>query len=94
MFCEVIFLRLTINSIVHGVAYILLIVNLLFMNMNVFLGKPAYIFHNVSLGLISLILCIIVLFMRKGTDQTPLFGIFINVYAIVVVMGTLTFYNG
>jgi len=87
-------LRLTINSIVHGVAYILLIVNLLYMNMNVWLGKPAYIFHNVSLGLISMILCIIVLFIRKGTDQTPLFGIFINVYTIVIVMGTLTFDNG
>lgn len=87
-------LRLTMNSITHGVAYILLILNLLYMNMNVFLGNPAYIFHNVSLSLISMILCIIVLFLRKGTDQTPLFGIFINVYAIIVVMGTLTFYNG
>lgn len=82
------------NRAIHGVAYILLILNLLYMNMNVLLGKPAYIFHNVSLSLISMILCIIVLFMRKGTDQTPLFGIFINVYAIIVVMGTLTFYNG
>lgn len=87
-------MRLIVNRAIHGVAYILLIINLLYMNMNVLLGKPAYIFHNVSLSLISMILCIIVLFMRKGTDQTPLFGIFINVYAIVVVMGTLTFYNG
>lgn len=82
------------NRFIHGFAYLLLIVNLLYMNMNVFLGKPAYIFHNVSLSLISMILCIIVLFMRKGVDQTPLFGIFINVYAIVIVMVTLTFYNG
>lgn len=87
-------MRLIVNRAIHGVAYILLILNLLYMNMNVLLGKPAYIFHNVSLSLISMILCIIVLFMRKGTDQTPLFGIFINVYAIIVVMGTLTFYNG
>lgn len=87
-------MRLIVNRAIHGVAYILLIINLLYMNMNVLLGKPAYIFHNVSLSLISMILCIIVLFMRKGTDQTPLFGIFINVYAIIVVMGTLTFYNG
>jgi len=87
-------LRLIVNRAIHGVAYILLILNLLYMNMNVLLGKPAYIFHNVSLSLISMIFCIIVLFMRKGTDQTPLFGIFINVYAIIVVMGTLTFYNG
>ena len=87
-------MRLIVNRAIHGVAYILLILNLLYMNMNVLLGKPAYIFHNVSLSLISMIFCIIVLFMRKGTDQTPLFGIFINVYAIIVVMGTLTFYNG
>ncbi|MUV37675.1 hypothetical protein JNUCC1_01481 [Lentibacillus sp. JNUCC-1] len=43
--------KLKISSLIHGVAYILLIINLFFMNLNVLIGRPAYIFTNISLGL-------------------------------------------
>jgi len=82
------------SGIVHGLAYIIIIVNLLLMNLNVLIGKPLYIFANVSLGLIAILLCLVVLLIRKGTDSTPLFGVIINVYSIIVVMGTVFFYEG
>jgi len=81
------------STILHGLSYTLLIINLFLMNMNVLLQKPAYIFFNIPLSLIAILLCVIVLFRRKGIDNTPLFGIFINLYSIIIVIGTLHFYN-
>lgn len=86
--------KLKISGAVHGLAYILIIINLLLMNLNVLAGKPIFIFINVALSLFAMPLCIIVLFMRKGTDNTPLFGILINAYSIIIVMGTVFFYEG
>lgn len=85
--------KLEISSVIHGLAYTLIVINLFFMNLNVLIGKPTYIFINISFSLIAMLLCIIVLFIRKGTDNTPLFGILINVYSIIIVVGTLFFYH-
>jgi len=85
---------LLITGFIHGLAYTLLIINLLFMNLNVLIGRPSYVFVNVALGLIAMLLCGTVLYMRKGTDNTPLFGILLNVYSIIVVMGTVFFFEG
>lgn|GEM_PF-2069840 len=85
--------RLLISTFIHGVAFIFLIINLFFLNFNIILEKPFYIFINIALALIAMLLFGIVLLIRKGTDSTPLFGILINVYIIIIVMGTLFFYN-
>lgn len=85
---------LIISSFLNGLAYLLLIVNLIFMNFNVLIGRPAYLFVNVSLGLVAMLLCVVVLYMRKGTDNTPLFGLFLNLYSIIIVMGTVFFFEG
>lgn len=85
---------LKISSFIHGLAYILLIINLFYINLNVLIGEPFYIFTNISLSLIAMVLCAIVLFMRKGTDSTPLIGVLINVYSVIIVVGTLFFYEG
>lgn len=86
--------KLEISSVIHGMAYTLITVNLFLMNFNVLIGRPVYIFVNISFSLIAMLLCLVVLFMRKGTDSTPLFGVFINVYSIIIVVGTLFFYKG
>lgn len=86
--------KLEMSGVLHGLAYILIVVNLLFMNLNVLIGKPTYIFINISFSLIAMLLCIVVLFMRIGTDSTPIFGVLINVYSIIIVMGTLFYYEG
>lgn len=85
---------LKMSSVIHGLAYTLIIINLFFMNFNVLIGKPSYVFINISLSLIAMLLCIAVLFMRKGTDSTPLFGVLINVYSVIIVIGTVFFYKG
>ena len=86
--------KLEISNVIHGLAYTLIIINLFFMNFNVLIGKPVYFMMNISLSLIALLLCIVVLFMRKETDSTPLFGVLVNVYAVIIVVGTVFFYKG
>ncbi|MDA3130859.1 hypothetical protein ACFPTR_13760 [Aliibacillus thermotolerans] len=85
--------KLDMSSIVHGLAYTLIIINLFFMNLNVLIGKPIYFMTNISLSLLAILFGVIVLYMRKGIDSTPVIGILINVYSIVIVVGTLFFYE-
>lgn len=86
--------KLNISRFIHGLAYILLIINLFYMNLNVLIGKPTYLMTNISLSLFAILLCSIVLYIRKGTDSTPLMGILINVFSIIIVVGPLFFYEG
>ena len=86
--------NLNISSVIHWLAYILLIINLFYMNLNVLIGRPSYLILNISLSLLAFLLCSIVLYMRKGIDSTPLIGILINVFSIIIVVGPLYFYEG
>lgn len=63
------------------------------MNLNVLMGKPIYFVTNISLSLLAILFSVIVLYMRKGIDSNPITGILINVYSIVIVVGTLFFYE-
>lgn len=83
-----------LSGIVHWFAYILLIINLFYMNLNVLMGKPVYFTVNISMSLLAILMCFIVLYMRRGTDSTPLIGILINVFSVIIVVGTLFFYQG
>ena len=86
--------KLNISRFIHGLAYILLIINLFYINLNVLIGKPSYLKINISLSLLAILLCSIVLYIRKGTDSTPLIGILVNVFSIIIVVGPLFFYEG
>ncbi|GEN30942.1 hypothetical protein HNQ35_001409 [Cerasibacillus quisquiliarum] len=86
--------KIKTSSLIHWIAYGLLIINLFYMNLNVLIGKPAYFLVNISLGLLAMLLCSVVLYMKKGTDSTPIIGILLNVLSIIIVVGTLFFYVG
>lgn len=78
-----------LSGVIHGVAYLLLIISLLLMNLDVLTGQHSFIFINISLSLIVMMLCGVVLLMRKGSDDTPLYGVLIGLYSIIIVMGAL-----
>jgi hypothetical protein len=61
------------------------------MNMNVIIGKPVYFLTNIVLSLVSIALLLMVLFAKKGADSTPTIGLLINIFTIIIVVGTLTF---
>lgn len=83
---------LNLSSIFHGLAYTLIIINLFLMNFNVLIGKPVYFLTNITLSLFAILFGIIALYMKKGIDSTPLISIIINIYSIIIVVGTLFFY--
>lgn len=83
--------KVSIVSIIHCLAYIVMLINLFLMNMNIIIGKPVYFLTNIALSLISIILFLIVLFAKKGTDNTPIIGLLISIFSVIVVVGTLTF---
>src|SRR5690625_5359501 len=86
--------KLEISNVIHGLAYTLIIINLFFMNFNVLIGKPVYFMMYISLSLIAMLLCIVVLFMRKETDSTPLFGVLVIVYAFIIVVVLVLYFMG
>lgn len=59
------------------------------MNLNVLLGELLYFTTNIVLCLISVILLSIVLYMRKGIENTPIMGILVNVVSAIIVVGSI-----